>query len=479
MKPIFCWILAVLTCPAITLAQLEESSQSRAATEKQELITIQVKITDSEGNPVDSATVEPWALQSALGHGTWPTKSAGGVKSKITTSNSDGVVEVEYPKFVHIDEQVKTTAITLSIDHPDYPYLSHHSVSLPLDEAPTAVLPDGSAILVQLKMNEETIVNDNVRAIWSSGRSWKKENGLSVVDDQWYRIPPLPEGTGEFMFVQFDKERVTHFSAMQEFKVGKNSSEIKSEVELLPAIRIQGKLSDNVPRPVINGHVKIQTISKASKLNDLVWFDWAEIQSDGSFVFDAWPAKTPFQLIALCDGFVASSGKPPKSIGQSGTGGNVLRAQVFQDPEDSISVEMTPMETCFIQVENAFGKKLENIEAGAFPNIFWWNGGSQIYGWPLARTSDYLLSKNTNGDLSTMPFSSVSDENGAISLDLPVGSVPISIGNDRFQLAATMGRRFRNLNVKRGQVNEFKFILQPKRLDILGDWEDLCGLVFG
>ena len=46
-------------------------------------------------------------------------------------------------------------------------------------------------------------------------------------------------------------------------------------------------------------------------------------------------------------------------------------------------------------------------------------------------------------------------------------------------MAANLGQRSRRVDVKSGELNRMQYVLQPKGLDVLGDWEDLCGLVFG
>jgi len=46
-------------------------------------------------------------------------------------------------------------------------------------------------------------------------------------------------------------------------------------------------------------------------------------------------------------------------------------------------------------------------------------------------------------------------------------------------MAAREGRRQRKIFVGRDKPVVEQLVLQPKGLDCLGDWEDLCGLVFG
>lgn len=141
------------------------------------------------------------------------------------------------------------------------------------------------------------------------------------------------------------------------------------------------------------------------------------------------------------------------------------------------------MQTCHISVENAFGKKLNAVTATANPNIGWWNGGSQIYGWPLVSARKFMETgeyKRTDGEgIFAQPFKGTSDEKGQITMELPVGRTCLWVGNDKFHLPAKLGGRDKRIEVKKDETLDLKLVLQPKGLDVLGDWEDLCGLVFG
>ena len=125
------------------------------------------------------------------------------------------------------------------------------------------------------------------------------------------------------------------------------------------------------------------------------------------------------------------------------------------------------------------------IGRGRFPNpnVGWWNGGSQIYGWPLVSGVEFVRTGkyewNDGEGIFAQPFKGKSNDQGKILIELPVGSTRLWLGNDRFHMAAKMGSRSRRVKVEAGQENQMTFVLQPKGLDVLGDWEDLCGLVFG
>ena len=68
---------------------------------------------------------------------------------------------------------------------------------------------------------------------------------------------------------------------------------------------------------------------------------------------------------------------------------------------------------------------------------------------------------------------------GIVEFDLAAGHARIYASNERFQMAARDGRRHRKIYVGREKAVVEQLVLQPKGLDCLGDWEDLCGLVFG
>ena len=78
------------------------------------------------------------------------------------------------------------------------------------------------------------------------------------------------------------------------------------------------------------------------------------------------------------------------------------------------------------------------------------------------------------------PFKGTSDEDGVITVELPASKkTDLWVANKRYQLPAKLGRRTTRIEVERGKSMKLNLVLQPIGLDVLGDWEDLCGLVFG
>jgi len=451
---------------------------------EQELLEFNLVVTDSNGAPVEGAEVIPWALRSSQGHGLWDKERAGGAEPVATRTDASGQTIILFPKFANLEEQVKATAVTLSVDHPGYPFVSHENVDVPCEQPHKLALRPGAAIEVALTIDGQRVVGNGIYAMDTGGRSCRSGKSLQPAEDGAFRIPPIAKGSGQFMFIRLDNETPTHFSPVEHVEIDGSERVIKRNVKLFPAVHVRGQFSANVPRPVRNGRVKVETISDGESWDEVCWFDWAKVDEDGTFVIESWPKDQPMQLIALCDGFIAKSGTRPPMVKPERAGGGYLRAQVFMTPDASaITVDMAPMVICNIEAVNGFGKPLADVDAATNPNVGWWNSGSQIYCWPLVTAAQLLLTgkyENKDGDDTFgQPFRGKTDEQGKLSLELPVGGTHLWASHERYQLPVKSGSRYQGVRVDAGKPLNLKLVMQPKGLDVLGDWEDLCGLVFG
>ena len=483
-------LISIFTTAGCDSSSTADSSSAetppRIESVTQQTLTFSIQVTDANGQPVKGAVLKPWALRSSLGHGSWRAKPTGDPGPKETTTNAEGIAAVVYPKYHSVEEQVVVTAVTVSINHPDHPHVSHEDVTVPATSTDphVASLPRGAAVEVSVTLNGEPVIDKNIRASWTGMRNFYGGTDIAIRDDGTVRIPPLTEGLGQLMLIRIDGKKASHFSSIQIFDVAASPEPIQMDVEMLPALPIRGRLSDNVPRPIRNGRVKLSTIGDGNSVDTVEWFDWAPIAADGTFVINGWPQNEPAQLIALCDGFIARNGEAPAMVPPERAKGGYLRAQVFLEPQASeILVEMTPMVRCRFECKNAFDKPLQNINVGSGPNIGWWNSGSQIYCSPLVDPIDFWLNGKYEPSAAAKeipePFSGTTDSMGIVEFDLPAGHARIYAGNERFQMAARDGRRHRKIYVGREKAVVEQLVLQPKGLDCLGDWEDLCGLVFG
>ena len=206
----------------------------------------------------------------------------------------------------------------------------------------------------------------------------------------------MPPGENSLLLVRLDGDRATHFSKITYFDLVAGQP-AKLDVPLLPGQRIEGKLSDNVPRPVHGGRVKVQSLPmKHFRSEQVSWCSWATVRPDGTFTIESWPAGEPLQLVALCDGYIAERGQAPDIIEKYDpkTDG-YYRPHVFSaGPGAEIEVPMTSLARCIVTTLDEDEKPVAGIKVAASPNVGWWNWGSQIYASPLVRAEPMLRGRD-------------------------------------------------------------------------------------
>jgi hypothetical protein len=450
---------------------------------RQELISLPVRVVDPEGQPVVGAVVIPWALRSALGHGHWQADRVGGAEPPTLVTDQDGKADFVYPRYAALNEQVATTQVTLSIDHPEFAYVGYQYINVPaLDMGPHAItLQRGVVIDLAPVENGEPAPLRDLYAMWNDGRSWKAGVAPAVVDGA-LRLPPIRPGNVQALLVRLEGGLATHFSPIFDLDL-EDGAKLRQSAELRPAVRIEGSLSENVPRPVKNGRIQAETLPKQCCRQNVEWRTWARIAEDGTFVIESWPPDEAIQMIALCDGHIAESGKPPAGI-EGRESDRCRRPQVFspQAARGPIVLRMQPIGRCMIETVDEQGLPLAGVKVGSYPNVGWWNGGSQIYCESLMRGEKLLVERDYRGcieDVFPDPFERVTDSQGRAGLHLPAGRQPLYAGNDDYELPVVQGRRRQSATLVAGQVTTTRLVLQPKGTDPLGDWDKAAGVLFG
>jgi hypothetical protein len=212
------------------------------------------------------------------------------------------------------------------------------------------------------------------------------------------------------------------------------------------------------------------------------WYTWSPIAEDGSFVIENWPAGEDIQIIALCDGFMAESGEPPAVVDSSVAADAYCRPQVFSPSEEPIMLRMTPMVRCSIEAVDKAGSPLAGVEVFSWPNVGWWNGGSQIYCDMLARSECVVIKRDYRQCLDQgFPdlWRTTTDAKGHATLDLPARTNRLAARHADYELPVVQGRRDRTIRVVADQSNAVRLVLQPKGSEQLGDWDKLAGVLFG
>lgn len=461
----------------------------RVAPPRQKMLALPVEVVDSDGKPVEGAIVRPWALRCSQGHGMWRPDGLGGSEPADLATDAAGVALLHYPRFAKLDEQVQTTQVTLSVDHPKFVYVGSEDIDVPRgDQAgPHKVTLERGAIVELLPMeNGEPAGLDELFALWSDGRFWRKSASVERTERGGLELPAMKAGPGEVMLVRLNGERATAFSPRLKLDL-KPGQEVTQEIALDAAVNVRGKLSDEVPRPVKNGRVKISSIPTLGDDDAITWGTWAPVEEDGAFVVEGWPAGEALQVTALCDGFIGAQGEP--KFGAQGHLGTSYfrRPQLFAAPAERdatpMAVDMEPLAICEVQVVDQQGKPVANATVIAGPNVHWWNDGSQIYcrdlvRWErILRNRDYFQSIEEE-DFGT-PFQATTDVEGRCRLELPDGKGKLFVKSETHELPVVIGRREFTTTLTLGLPNQVRLELQPKGTELLGDWDKLAGVLFG
>jgi hypothetical protein len=209
------------------------------------------------------------------------------------------------------------------------------------------------------------------------------------------------------------------------------------------------------------------------------------ILPDGTFVIDGWPADERLQLIALCEGYIATSGKAPDVVEQppDPTKDSFNRPQVFAaESNERIKVAMIPLVPCAITAVDEDNKAIAGVKVSSWPNVGWWNDGSQIYCAPLVRGERLLRLREYQKAIDESvppPFIGKTDGKGMLTLELPAGRERLSVSSEIYELPAFLGARDMRVELTAGKTTEAVLRLQPRGTEKLGEWDKLAGVVFG
>jgi hypothetical protein len=490
-------VLIMVTTMAISKADTPKDDVASAAAitaalaklpRKQETLKLPVRIVDADGKPVANAKVTPWALRCSQGHGTWgKDDKRAGLDPQDYRTDENGTATVLYPRYRDLPEQISTIGVSLFVDHPEFAYANDLHIDVPLtSKDPYEIkLKPGVPVKVRPTIDGKAASLENLYAIWSDGRSWRSDVSLQKTAEGTLKIPAMPPGKNSLLLVTLEGERATHLSKIVDFEL--TNGEPKSlDVELQPSLQIRGKLSDNVPRPVRNGRLKTETLSPDPKISHRVsWFSWSPINEDGTFTIDGWPAGEPIQIIALCDGFHATSGKAPAVVENPRDPATdpFTRPQVFEpDSNSTIELAMTPLVQCVATAVDEADQPVAGIKVVSCPNVGWWNDGSQIYCDPLVRSERILRERDYRKAVESdypEPFQATTDAEGKATLELPAGHERLAVMSDVYELPVFLGGRDVRVNLVEGQTTETVLRLQPAGTEKLGEWDKLAGVVFG
>jgi hypothetical protein len=452
----------------------------------QEMNSLPVRVVDPAGQPVAGAKVIPWALRCSQGHGWWRPDGFGRSNPPELFTNEEGRVEVPYPQYAVPAERVRTTQVTLSIDHPEYAYVMYGNIDVPRIETEphTIELARGAVVEIVPEVDGKAIPLDDIYLMWSDGRADIPGIAPQVTEDGALRLPPIPAGPAKILVVRLDGGRATHFGEIADLELADGQT-VRREVELQPALRVEGKLSENVPRPVKNGRISYRALPDSPSGNsDGEWFSWRPVAEDGTFVIDGWPVGKALQLVALCDGFSAETGKPPADSVAERNSATLSRPQLFlaDELDRPLVIPMTALASCEIEVVNEEGMPLSDVKVGSNPSVHWWYNMSQIYCGPLVSGEKYLVDRAYRASVDKRypdTFSTTTAGGGHAVLQIPASTDNLYAKQVDYELPILRGKRRQEIQLVGGETTRVKLVMQPKGSDYLGEWDKLAGILFG
>ncbi len=472
-------ITAVLQASSVFAQQTEDKENAPA---KVEMLTLNVQVLDPDEHPVEGATVKPRGLRTKVQRADWwgwRTDRDGDVPQIL--SNSEGVAEVPYPKYVM--EKLETGTLNLNVTHPDF---VQFDADRSVDSNPATVKLERGFRIAVTAIDADTgqRIKTNVNALVSvpaTGKWEQKKSGMLV-------SPTLKKMDCILRVLHFEKGKPTKFSQRIEVKPGERSRVLLKDVKLAIGTRVEGKIDNTVPRPIKNGHVCARVDrdvdSKNRARNSWNWSDKAEINEDGTFVFESLPDDEVLQLIPVCDGWVPDKANKtdvlkyfPDEMRQFDLSWGAL-PQLVKTEGNSVEavLPMIAARSVEVTVLGPDGKPLADTEIACAPNQYWFNGGSQILGAAFS-SRDYIVSPEdfAKNWRKQRRYRVVTGENGvAIIKNLPntwIGR-SLSVQHDDYELPITGRHREATFEFAETGVTEVTLKLQKKGTDEIGAIED-------
>jgi len=371
-----CQALTCLLCVAFAPSEC-------VSNEDTDLITwgeLRIVIKDEAGKPVTGAVVKAYAMRMIEhdGHMFWNEEKHGAIKNYLTAQ--DGLVIVRYPsKSVFGPIVLTTKSVSFLVRHSDYVQKVVHfdlalDVDEPIEQADVELKKGCELQLSAVDENGAQVSDFGVMMAGPFAPEFWADDG-----NGGRRTSALSDGTWQTMLVKPQRDGPTLFSGLLPLRVRPSQALRMRNVKLSPGARIVGRLSSNVPRPVVGGYVSTTSVPKPEgdsweeHAPSLTWADSVPITADGKFDLPSVPRSGVIQIIAVCDGWVSKT-TIPESYFVMGQLFNVSGTQV------DVTLEMEQTGSLELLIVKPDGTPLESGEVSGWPNQKTYKGGSTYLG---------------------------------------------------------------------------------------------------
>lgn len=486
--PICGQLAVVVLLLVVSVAVLADSSL--AADVSQPMSSFTVTVIDEEQQPIEGVLVRPWALRSVEGHGHWSVGNMGDSEPLNQTTNEQGEATVHYPIYSNFDERIETTYVTVGVEHDAYVDSSLNEI--PVTEeflkeedkegSPLTVVMDRGVQVTLVAENDINLADGELFALWSS-KAWNSTSQRNRTDAKTIVLPRVDVGKQLVRLVLIKDGKATYFSRVETLDL-KKGTDVEIQLAMTPAITVRGTISEKVPRSVKNGRVSAYIGKKLpDSYQSVTWWSWAPVDEQGNFTLSGLPDKGTLQVIALADGWIAERGEPPRDADERAERNykkGLRTPQCFsldQMIDQGITLSMEPLVDCHFRFETSAGEPIENATVRTWPNIFWYEGGSQVYCDTLMNQSKLLLYPNRSfyelvATGYECPFTGTSNASGQTMIASPSNCQrSYVVQHDQYELPIVAGEREASFEVPESGSVEVKVVLQLKSGDVLGNWD--------
>jgi beta-lactamase regulating signal transducer with metallopeptidase domain len=465
-----------------------EFSKSTSASSKipatVEFKKVLVVVQDEDGKPIEGAKILPTGFRVKGIHGAdaygWNNKLFGPPVAAVT--DREGEAYVRYPVMGVPDEKELTGALIFGVSRPEFASVFIQGYSVDSPEQPIQ-LTRGINLEVSGYFGGDhqsvTELVPNLSEDTVHPEDWqKKDNGVFA----FHKLSPgghLLQLMGRLPSGEIVYSEGFAFTA-------EKGKEYNFALEMKPGIRLEGRIDDQVPRPVKNGRVLIMVRPKEFPAllvpEDLgalfekygyfhFWRSYRPIAENGSFVFESIPPGE-VDVIVHGDGFVSKSiGQVKNRIHSQLANGPVIGVpQPFPlvAPMTQIKVVTEPTATLELTAKTKGGKPVAGATVYVNPNILRMGG---IFG--LMRQSSEEPFR-TLSPLPDVPYSATTDKNGvAIIQNVPAITHGMEVNHPQFQVPLQEPNRWRDRHIRvqfsPGTTNKMELALEPKGKDFIGN----------
>ncbi len=450
-----------------------------------------MRIVDEQGKPVAGAVVMMDAVRPKSNRGYYLWREEWHGPRGPYVSDTDGLVRFAYPNFAA--EEFETETVGYYVRHDGY---CPTGAFFTVDDRP----PGSYGLAARLKYHWHKLFENSsskkdereveirrgaiieVRGVWE-GNTVRPDELLPVVERRRMQGAKWRASAEDVLcctqmhprdfkfFVAWLPENGKGYFSGVWTNLGITGLTNRHELVLNAGVKVFGRLSNNVPRPVERGRVNV--ISRID--NGLSWRDWLEVAPDGTFEFTALPAGK-LEMAGICNGFVSRRGSQTNAY-QANLAATAPIPQEFliSGEEVAITLEMESGTACVVTIVGPDGKPVQGAHVQFHQNLYS-SIGTTVFPGNVFRSRE--MGRDDSGAvfeesaLAEQRFAGRTNGKGMVTIsDMPGGYTFIEVTHDLFELPADPMGTYRVIDLKlaSGQTNHQLVVMQKKGTQVLKD----------